>query len=147
MGNLFKNTIAKTPQISGCYKAGISALGSNKEKVMAKNTRLLLGSIDLDTCLKRIFPNQNRWDYIVCYNKDVYFIEVHPVKTGEINTVLKKLEWLAGWLKQNATEIKKLEKTPYYWAASGSVNISPVSPQYKKLSKHGIKIVERVELR
>lgn len=76
---------------------GLQALGNaDKSRIEPLNTSHLDGSADIDSSLKKKYPESSRWDYAVAYDGTVYFIEVHP--PNEIKEVVKKLHWLKGWL-------------------------------------------------
>lgn len=92
--------VASKDGILGEVQEGLKALGSNSNFIKAKSTRKLCGSIDLDAGYKQSEPNSSRWDYVVCYDTLLYFIEVHPA-TGDKDAkqVIKKLEWLINKLR------------------------------------------------
>ena len=73
----FADAVRSTPEIAECLKTGLQALGSNSEKIRETSTRSLEGSVDIDTCLRRIYPNAPRWDYIFGYKDRIYYVEVH----------------------------------------------------------------------
>ena len=107
--NSFKKAVDNTPEIAKCYQSGLQALGSYSKKIELKDTSLCSGSIDIDACTRTHYPEDNRWDYALCYNSKVYFVEVHSANTGEVSTVFKKLTWLKDWLNHKAPEINKLK--------------------------------------
>lgn len=73
----FKEAIQNTSEITHCYKFGLQALGANSSEVLVKETRMLTGSVDIDSCLKKQYPTENRWDYVFGFNKQIYYLEVH----------------------------------------------------------------------
>lgn len=64
----FIEVIRNVPEISDCLKNGLQALGNNSIKIEVSSTRDLGGSVDIDTCLKKRYPNAPRWDYVFSYN-------------------------------------------------------------------------------
>jgi hypothetical protein len=145
----FKEAVEVTPDVKNGFQSGLTALGRYKSKVLISDTRLLEGSIDIDSCTTRKYPNDNRWDYACAYNKEVFFIEVHSANTREVKTVLKKLQWLKDWLTRKAPEINKLKaksKPPFYWIQSKGFAIIKTSPQYKSAESAGLKPIARLEL-
>ena len=98
--------------------------------------------MDIDSAVKDLYPEENRWDYAIGYDDKVCFVEVHPASTREVETMLKKLSWLKQWLKNKAPKLSSMEKTqePYIWLSTKSTHILPNSRYSKKLSKFGIKI-------
>ncbi len=143
----FKKAVETTPEISHCYQPGLRALGSDSEKVQPTSPRRCNGSVDLDVCVRGNYPVDNRWDYILSYENKVYFIEVHPAQTGEVGCILSKLQWLKKWLSNKAPLItERKAANPFYWVASGKVNILKTSNQYKKVAQAGILPVSRLRL-
>ncbi|TAK40761.1 MAG: hypothetical protein EPO28_09625 [Saprospiraceae bacterium] len=108
------------------------------------------GSLDIDGCLaaQKMYPNDNRWDYALEYEAEVYFIEVHSAYTSQVSTVLKKLQWLKDWLKEHAPEIIKLraKKQPYYWIQSGKFGILPHASQYREAAQASILPISKLVL-
>jgi len=96
----FKKDVESIKDINACYKPGLQALSGDSEKVKCKKTRDLDGSVNLDDCVKSKYPNDPRWDYIISYKDQNYFIEVHPASTGEVKEIIKKITWLKRWLKK-----------------------------------------------
>jgi hypothetical protein len=108
------------------------------------------GSFDLDTAKKAAEPNNSRWDYgIGCKPNDkdeiAIWVEVHPASTSEVDTMLNKLEWLKGWLKQQKGLKELTEKArqtniePFIWVHTDSgVSIRKGSPQARRLQEKGL---------
>jgi hypothetical protein len=144
----FENAVKATPDIATGFRTGLTALlDKDKAKIGVSNTRLLDGSVDIDTCTKSQYPNDNRWDYALAYNKEVYFVEVHTANTGQVDTVLKKLKWLKGWLNNKAPNINELKAPiPYYWIQSERFAILKQSPQYRRIAQAKLKPIPRLSL-
>lgn len=114
--NHFKTAVENTPDIANCYQVGLRGLGAYSNKVQLSDTSKCSGSVDIDACTTEKYPQSNRWDYGLCYREKVYFMEVHTANTGEVSTVIRKLQWLKDWLNREAPELNKLkakEQTPY----------------------------------
>lgn len=145
----FKEAVEQTVEISLCFQSGLKALGSNSKKIALTTTSLCEGSVDIDTCLSKVYPQSNRWDYCFAYKGEVFFVEVHGAITSEVSTVLNKLTWLKKWLNDTAPELNNLKatsKTPYYWIQSSGFNILPQSKQFRSAIQAGIKPIARLEL-
>jgi hypothetical protein len=143
----FKAAVAKTPDITNCYQSGLKALGANSTKISPDNPSLCNGSVDIDSCTSALYPNANRWDYCLCYNNKVYFVEVHPASTSDVATMINKLEWLKNWLNTKAPELNQIKaETPYYWIMTGKHDILPLSSQAKRMAQAGLKPVSRLSL-
>lgn len=145
----FKEVVEATHDIATCYRNGLQGLGSHSNKVRLGDAQKCLGSVDLDACTLQRYPNDNRWDYAFCYKGEVFFIEVHGAKTGEVSTVLRKLQWLKNWLNTNAQEINRLKAKstgPFFWVQSSGFHIPQNSPQFRLAAQNGIKPVAMVIL-
>ena len=97
-----------------------------------------------------LYPNENRWDYAIDYNGEVFFFEVHTANTSEVSTVLKKLSWLKDWLVQKAPEINALKattKTPFYWVQSNGYHILRNSCQERLVVQQGLKPISKLSLK
>lgn len=139
--NAFKVAVEATPDISFAYKSGLQALRrSDAGKVTTSVTRKIDGSVNIDETLQTAYPNANRWDYAIGYDSKVCFVEVHPAFTSEIDTMLKKLAWLKGWLKDKAPKLNEVSKMKpaFVWIQSGKCAILPTSRQAKKLAQTGM---------
>lgn len=130
----FKDAIENTPEISGGYKTGLSALGAHSKKVIIPADVSVDGSVDIDKETVFLYPGDNRWDYAFSCNGKVYYVEVHSANTSEVSTVIRKLHWLKSWLASKAPELVRLtdyRRGPFYWIQSSNFQIPPHCPQYK----------------
>ncbi len=145
----FKENVEATPDISKYYEKGLSALGIHSKKIEISNTNKCCGSVDLDTCTTYLYPQASRWDYIFCYNNEVFFIEVHSANTSEVKTVIKKLHWLKQWLSESAPEINKMRAKiqPFIWIQSNNFRIPKNSSQYLQAIQEGIKPIPKIVLK
>lgn len=139
----FQIAVEQTAEISGAYKAGLQALKNcDKQKISVADSHKLNGSVDIDSAVKDLYPEENRWDYAIGYGDKICFVEVHHAATSEVEKMLKKLSWLKQWLKDKAPELSKIPKSeiPYVWLSTSGVHIIPSSSEYKKLATAGIKL-------
>ena len=150
MSNL-KQATEGTPDVAAHYKNGLQALKSEHTgKIKVSDTKKLTGSLDIDNATKALYPKSNRWDYVIEYNEEVFFIEIHPASTKNVLEVLLKLSWLKTWLIEKAPLIDKLKSrkaSPYYWIATGGIKILQGSKQAKQLAQSGLKPIKYLELR
>jgi len=143
----FKAAVEATRSIKNCYQPGLRGFGANSAKINLTNTSLCNGSIDIDACVREDYPNSNRWDYCFGYNNEAYFVEVHSANTGEVSTMLNKLQWLKDWLNSDAPALNSIKaKVPFYWIQSGKYNILPNSPQSRRIAVAGIKPIAKLAL-
>jgi len=137
----YRDAVENTPSIANCFQLGLRALGGNSMYVSVANTREINGSVDLDTCLRDSYPDANRWDYTFGYGGRSYYLEVHPASTNEVDTVIRKLTWLKGWLNAEGVRLQALNAPqPYNWVASGKVTIPPGSTYHRRLNAAGLTI-------
>ena len=136
----FVDAVQSTPEIAECLKTGLQALGSNNSKVEVTSTRSLKGSVDIDTCLKRLYPNDPRWDYVFGYKDRVYYVEVHQGKTSEVEDVVKKFNWLKRWRAHSAADLEDLkDRSTYHWISTkGTDTIRKRSRHRRMLDQNGI---------
>ena len=85
----FKKAVENTPDVAKCYQSGLQALGSYSKKIELKDTSLCSGSIDIDACTTTHYPEDNRWDYALCYNSK------HPNLSIGFNLANIKLRFAA----------------------------------------------------
>ena len=128
----FREAVEAIPELAGGYQSGLRALReADRNKVTAAAPRNLRGSVDLDTKLRPMYPNDPRWDYCVAVTmtggEQVYWIEVHPATEGEIGAVLGKFRWLKGWLRTAASRLDNLPKE-FVWVSRGRSALTQRSP-------------------
>ena len=147
----FKQAVEDTPEVCSCYKTGKRAIKTSEQnKCELTEPDKCGGSLFIDDCLisQGLYPNDNRWDYAIDYNSEVYFFEVHTASTREVSTVLKKLHWLKDWLIRKAPEINSLKASaPYYWVHTNGYHILPNSSQERSVIQKGLKPVSKLLLR
>ena len=137
--SLLKAAVDKTDDVKGQFRVGLGAIkGNEKQKFVVPDTRKITGSLNIDKSNKEKYPLENRWDYAVEYDKETFFIEIHPGSTSEIPIVLAKLEWLKKWLKEKAPAINALkpkDKQPYHWVYTNKFAILPNSKYARQLAQ------------
>jgi hypothetical protein len=121
----------------------------DRERITSRDGRSLTGSIDLDKAMRLAHPDAARWDYGIGIRRNgehVVWVEIHPASSSHIEAVLRKLQWLRGWLKTNAPELRGLSAT-FAWVASGAVALPRTSPQRRRVANAGIHFAgERIEV-
>jgi hypothetical protein len=132
----FKQAVQGTPEIASAYKKGLQALGANSKFIRMMQPGLCNGSVDIDGHLVDIYPQENRWDYVVGYKETAEFIEIHPASTSNIEEMIKKYRWLVKWIS-GATPLNTIPRQ-YHWVASGKIAILPGSSQKRRLIQEGI---------
>lgn len=147
--NKFKEAVESTREVKDGFCQGLQALKkTDRFKVSCRNSCKLEGSLDIDTNVKALYPNSDRWDYAISYSGKVCYCEVHPAETSEVTKMIGKLTWLKQWLKYKAPNINALPAcTPkYVWVSSGRVNVLPTSRE-KRISSSGIVLTRRLNLK
>jgi hypothetical protein len=137
----FEEAVQATHHLDGCLKNGLQALGAHSKKISLSSTKNCNGSIDIDTALARVYPQDSRWDYAFSYKGEVFFVEVHTANSSEVDTVIKKLKWLKSWLISDAPKINELKatsQTPFHWIQSSNFNLPKTSRFYRRAAQEGI---------
>ena len=151
MRKTFKQAVEATADVQHCYKVGKQAIPSkDRDKVELTDSKKCGGSLFIDECLKKQnkYSNDNRWDYAIDYNGEVYFIEVHTASSSEVSTVIKKMKWLKDWLNYYAPAINSFKaEAPFYWVQSNRYDI-PRNSRYERLAdQNGIRPIPRLVLK
>ena len=139
MNNFEKAVVAVTDVAEG-YRQGLTALGADSRYVTVACTRKLEGSVDIDTCTKERYPNDNRWDYVISYSGMAFFMEVHPATGGMVKEMEAKLKWLKEWLKQKALplDVYPVGSPRFNWIHSGKCGLAKTSPEYRRAAMMGM---------
>lgn len=146
----FQVAVENTVDVKNGFCEGIKAIKkSDRSKVHADDTKKIQGSLDIDTQVRTLYPEEPRWDYALSYDDKLYFFEVHPANTSEVERVVNKVKWLKQWLKDKAPKIAKLPRGahPYTWVQSGGYAILPAAKEQKKLSVAGITTANMLKLK
>ena len=150
----FEEAVKATPEIKDCFKISLKALErDHTSKIKFADKNKLCGSVFLDQCLtdQNLSPG-NRWDYIICYDQELYFVEVHGAYPKEVDVVIRKKEWLKLWLREKAPEISKLQvknKSAFHWIQSDRFDFQTpkTNPWLKRAAENGIKPKKSLELK
>jgi hypothetical protein len=147
----FKQAVKATHDVLLCFRDGKQAiLTKERDKIVLTDSKKCGGSLFIDQCLidQGKYPNDNRWDYALDYDGQVYFVEVHGAKSDQVEVVIKKLEWLKEWLHTNAPEINSLKaKAPFYWVQKKGYHILPNSAYERAANQKGIKPISNLVLK
>ena len=138
----FTDAVQSIPEIANCLRNGLQALGGHSRKIEVRSTRDLAGSVDIDTCLKKLYPNAHRWDYVFGYKDRIFYVEVHPAdNTRKVREITAKLEWLKQWVKRSAKNLTDLEgQSSYHWISTGKIASSVKRGKYRLiLAEKGIR--------
>ncbi len=136
---VFKKAIDEADHLR--FKNGLAAVKrrEGKGRILATDSKRILGSADIDGDCRPAAPNANRWDYVIGYNRPgrvvAYFVEVHSANTSDVARIEKKLDWLVREFLREAKSIR-LAVLPkeIHWVASGKVKILKHAPQYRYLT-------------
>jgi hypothetical protein len=154
---VFKQAVSQLHDL--VWLQGLTAVPKREggRRITARDSSMVLGSVNIDRdCLKKR-PNANRWDYAIGYARNdaavVFFVEVHSADSHNVAEVEKKLDWLMQLLNSaGGKPLLALNRDgKYHWVASGRFGIPKHVPQYRKLellrSKRGlVGPVEHLEL-
>lgn len=137
----FAKVVWDIPEIAKCLKNGLQALGQNRSKIEVSSTNALKGSVDIDTCLVKDYPNDHRWDYVFGYKNQIYYVEVHKATASEVKNVIKKLKWLKQWRRLHAEGLENLkDQSTYHWISSGKTDpaIGKTNRYRRMLNQNGL---------
>lgn len=129
-------------QLKSCAKRGIKAIKRcDRKKFKIDDIEKLKESVDIDSCFKEKYPNDNRWDYLVLVDMAIqgYFVEIHPAITSEVSTMIAKKQWLQNEIIN--VYFKTIDKTKYkiIWVATDAgMHILKTSKEYKRLAKENL---------
>ena len=147
----FEIAVEGTAEIAPHLRRRLDALSrADRSSIKASELRRVTGSVDIDVALRLMYPNANRWDYAIGYrisNQDdmAYFVEVHKATVAEVPRVVKKKQWLEGWMQDKP--LGDLSHRRFVWVSAGPIKIPPTSPQRRELNKHGLQLVPWLKLR
>ena len=138
----FQRAVEATQTVAHAFCAGIQAL-EDRDKKMLEDKNLATGSLALDETLleAELFPNEYRWVYGIGLRapkntERVLWLEPHHAGSGETATVIKKLNWLKGWLRDEAPELDKLHKT-FVWLVTSRENPNDRQRRTLVAQRHG----------
>lgn len=157
----FEEAVRVTPApVCEAYRPGKQALkGEHRELIRCRDTRRFTGSIDLEDALAGDTRVTNPWDYGIGFrlpggSERATWVEVHPAITTEVSTLLRKLDWLRTWLRNEAPALGAIsqpaaEIETFVWIATeAGVHIRAGSPQARRLQQAGLRLPRQVlELR
>jgi len=143
----FEAAVRATPEICNGYCPGLRALkGEHRSKMTRKNTQCSWrGSVDIDAGLAARYPNDARWDYAIGFGYQskqdgVAFVEVHHASSSEVETVIRKKDWLTGWVTRSAPSLRGMAPGGFHWVSSDGVHIPQGSRQRRRLALSGITV-------
>ena len=148
--SVFRQAVENTPEIKDGYCSGLKAVkGSERTKITADEPAFIDGSVDIDSCVLALYPDDARWDYAISFKGQVCFLEIHPACDKEIKKMNDKLQWLKRWLKTKAPQIDTLPRysKPFCWVPSGGTGFLSTSVSRKKIALLGISYENRLELK
>jgi hypothetical protein len=140
----FKKAVGKTKHLEKAWKEGLQALrAEDKPHIEPQDPRNLRGSVDVDTALRRIYPNANRWDFAIGYKHSnhpddfIYWVELHTASDSQVKKVVKKAEWLRTWLKADNNPMNDFARE-IIWVSSGATTFTLGAPQRKAMAAAGL---------
>jgi hypothetical protein len=140
----FREAVKQTPNFENAWQKGLEALrAQDKPHIVAENTRLLRGSVDVDKALQKQDPHAHRWDFAIGHKHTnrkqdcIYWVEIHTASDSQVNVVLDKLRWLRAWLIDDGKELDKFERE-FIWVSSGATSFTLNSPQLKQFAVLGL---------
>jgi hypothetical protein len=138
--NKFEKIIGTVSDIANGYRHGLDALGAHSHFIMTASPRLIDGSVNIDDCTRKYYPNDNRWDYVISHRGKAYYLEVHPATAGKVKEVIAKKQWLLGWLKEKASILNNYPSgnPKFTWIFTGRCGLSKTSTEYRRAAQMGL---------
>ena len=110
----FQVAIENTDEVKNGFCVGKQAIKSiDRSKVVAANNNKLQGSLDIDSQVKAVYPNEPRWDYALSYDDRIYFFEVHPAETSAQSRTSLHMGTI--WSIRNFTNSTGKDETVCIW--------------------------------
>ena len=145
-------------QAAGAAKLGTAAGKSAVDKryralIDSKDAKTrFTGSVDMDAAFSPTKPDAHRWDFglgvqVPGQPECAIWVEPHSAaSTGEVKTMLAKLDWLQAKLQQPAfAQLQALTQacarqgiTPFHWLATAHVALRPGSREARLLAQRGL---------
>jgi hypothetical protein len=146
----FRKAVNQTKSIAQAYRKGLKALSADdRGRLSISDTRLLTGSVDIDSALKPTQPNAARWDYAIGWRRSSYaaerilWAEIHPVRSqANLSEIQRKLELLVAWLSNEGKKLRRFE-SEFICISSGETGFTMGSPQVRQLADRGLRLVGR----
>ncbi len=140
----FQEAVQQTPHLAAAWRAGLQALrAEDRPHIQTEHPRRLRGSADVDAALRGSEPNANRWDFAIGNqhtnhaDEFIYWVEIHTGSDNQISVVLRKLEWLKNWLRQDGHRLDRFNRD-FIWVSSGHTLFTQGSAQVRTLAQKGL---------
>jgi hypothetical protein len=100
-------------------------------------------SLDIDEAFRQGREQEHRWDYLLGHqeSRQVIGVEPHSAHTGEISTIISKLEAARRQLRDHLRDGVRVSK--WLWVASGTVQLHPPEAARLRLGQSGIEFAGR----
>lgn len=151
----FEDAVQATDELRGAYRPGLQALDrAARNAIEVNDTRRLEGSVDIDTTLRPLYPQDPRWDYVVSAGSGdgasrLYWIEYHEANGDTAKDIARKAQWVKRWARNAGRPIWEFggRRMDLRWIASGRIRLLSGSRQARILAKEGVRLpVKRLEL-
>jgi hypothetical protein len=124
---------------------GLKALKTQDKQLIDEQIRSRFAdSIDIDIAFIDLFPNENRWDYLLG-DKDsasVFALEPHSAKLDEVSTVVAKKERALVQLREHLKPARRVAR--WFWASSGAVHFPDTDRVMLRLAQANIVFVGKI---
>jgi len=143
--HLLKTALHTDSTLQRDLKSGIGALSQVDARLIAESERTKVGdSVDLDSSMKREFPDANRWDYIISLptQSKIVGLEPHTARDSEISVVIAKKKHALQYLRSHFRDGYHVAK--WFWISHGSVSFSKMDRAYRLLNQNGIAFAGRL---
>lgn len=125
----FSELVKGTSSIKDCYRERLGAISRKDDRklITADDPSKFCGSVDLDNCQTGPrLQDEKRWDYIICYDGKLYFVEIHSAQSSNVSELEGKAKTLKKFLdSEEGLEFRKRkdENIPYIWLVSPKAKV------------------------
>jgi hypothetical protein len=104
-------------------------------------------SLDLDEATRLDHDQENRWDYLIGISSSgaVVAVEPHSAREDQIETVIKKRDAARNALHHHMTSVTHIKEWFWVAAGNGKMHFADTEKARRRLDKHGIKCVNRIQ--
>lgn len=136
--------IFQQTEVAAAIQPGIQALGSYTHLIQSEDAQGYAGSVDIDHCLTRRYPQDPRWDYVFGFHEHLYYVEVHHVSDSQVSVVIAKYRWLRDWQNRQPNPTQLQAHSDYYWLSSGKGSLTKNSRYTRSLARAGLEYPKKL---
>jgi len=141
---LLSTTLLTGSVLRTSVRTGLGALPAADRALIAVSQRgLAADSLDFDEATRVLYPNANRWDYLLSIPSlhKIVGLEPHPAKDSEITVVIAKKQMAVDFLRDHLPAGERV--ADWYWVTRGRVTFGTMERARRLLDQKGISFAGR----